>query len=48
VDNTCRSSIPTKTQKVFQPLQVLSNTYYERMEPIQSSLLDQYQASSGH
>jgi hypothetical protein len=38
VDNTSHSSIPTKTQKVFQPLQVLSNTYYERMEPIKSSL----------
>jgi hypothetical protein len=24
---------------VFQPLQVLSNTYYERMEPIQSSIV---------
>jgi hypothetical protein len=39
VDNTSHSSIPTKTQKVIQPLQVLSNTYYERMEPIQSSIV---------
>jgi hypothetical protein len=48
VDNSSRSSLPTKPQKVFQPLQGLSNTYYERMEPIQSSLPNQYQPSSGH
>jgi hypothetical protein len=39
VDNTSRSSNPTKSPKVFQPLQVLSNTYYERREPIQSSIV---------
>jgi hypothetical protein len=48
VDNTSRSSIATKTKQVFQPLQVLSNTYCERMDPIQSSLLDHYQASSDY
>jgi hypothetical protein len=39
VDNTNRSSILTNTQKVFQPLHVLSNNYYERMEPIQSGIV---------
>jgi hypothetical protein len=48
VDNTCSSNIPTKPQKVLQPFHVLSNVYYEMVEPIQSSLLAQYQASSGH
>ena len=46
MDNTDHSSTPTKTQKVLEPLQILPNTYFERMEPKKSSLSAQYQASS--
>jgi hypothetical protein len=33
---------------MLQPFHALSNTYCEMVEPIYSSLLAQYQASSGH
>jgi hypothetical protein len=48
LDNTCRSNIPIKTWKVLQPFHGLSNIHFGMVEPIQSIILAQCQASSGH